>query len=333
MCGVASLSGSTLLMAAWQPSPLPAALAIGLLGALGFARWKAPRSLAGIQAQWVFPASVHALNEVTVGVVLMADKGSPPVTLEAWQPMRRRFEIVSRFAGLGLDPSRAWWIACFPKRGRAFLPALVVETRQPFGLVAARASAGFGFELIVFPALGQIRREFEARIERWLETHSPGADDGDDEFAYLREYRPGDHPRSIHWKASARRGSILVSQRHAVVSRRLSLVVDTTAGTHAWKLERLLSAAATLVDYFFKKGWALTLFGHFAPDGMKAGREELLELLALAEAQSGDISRLIPEETVSVVLTLKPLDVVAPGALVLTLAECEAVVLIPPRVR
>ncbi len=335
VCAMAAFSASTLLMPVWQPNPLAGALAVGLLMALGFARWKTPRSLTGIHGRWILPASVHALDEVTVGAALVAGENAPPLALQAWQPMRRRFEIVARFSGLNPQPTQAWWTASFPKRGRVLLPALVVETTQPFGLLSARIPVGAGFELVVFPALGQIRREFEIRIQRWLEMHSLGRDNGEDELAYLREYRPGDHPHSIHWKASARRRSMQVIERHALGCRRLALVVDTTAGAHAWKFERLLSAAATLVDYFFGKGWTLTLHGHFAPEGMEAGREQLLETLALAEAQSGDISRVIPEHQASVVVMLNPLDAsgFAPHALVLTLAECEAIVLVPSRVR
>ena len=133
--------GTTLLMPAWQPQPYAAAFALGLLLALGLARWKAPRSLHGISGEWVLPRSAHALASTTVGARLSAVHGTPPLVLMAWQPTERKFGAAARLTGLDAQSSRRTpatrlsWLTRFSRRGLQRLPPLSVSTSQPFGLV------------------------------------------------------------------------------------------------------------------------------------------------------------------------------------------------------
>jgi uncharacterized protein (DUF58 family) len=330
--------GATLLVPALQPQPYAAALAIGLLLALGLARWRSPRSLHDISGEWILPSSAHAVAITTVGARLSATDGAPPLVLLAWQPTERKSGVAALLNGLEAlgsrrgPATRVTWVTSFPKRGLQRLPPLSVTTTQPFGLVSTTMPIGHGAEILVFPALGQIRRAFELELRRWMESQPLLTLFGNDELSHLRSYRPGDHPHSVHWKASARRQSLLVMERHTAGSRKLALVIDTCSGARIWKLERLISAAATLVEHFCAKGWSLTLYGLFAPEGIHAGREALLEALALAEMQSGEIRDLIPEQEPAIVLSQRSLPETPPNALVLTLAECEQLIALPPRV-
>jgi uncharacterized protein (DUF58 family) len=325
----------TLLMPTWQPKPLGVALAFGLIVALLVAIWKTPRSLLGVRGTWLLPSSAHAGDEVTVGASLSATHGSPPVALEAWQPQQRRFDIMARLTGLDSLPTRPSWVTRFPKRGLNRMPPLSVRTSQPFGLVTASLQIGDGADMIVLPAIGRIRRELKTRINRWLEAPSITPDNGDDELARLRDYRAGDHPHRIHWKASARHRSLLVTERHAAGCRRLALVIDTSMGSDGRKLERLISVAATLVDYFSSEGWTVSLYGHFAPQGVEGSRLRLLETLALAGAENGSLHDVIPANRVVLVLALSDFVTTGyhPQPMVLTLDECDSLVWLPRRVR
>ncbi len=331
----AALLAATLFIPSVQPRPLGAALGLGLLVALALAVWRTPRSLAGVRGVWVLPTSPHAGEEVTVGASLIAEHGAPPLALEAWQPLVRRHEVMARLTGLDGLPTRPSWTTRFPRRGLNRLPPLTVRTVQPFGLVSAGIQVGPATELLVLPALGRIRKELRTRLNRWLEAQAITNDIGDDELARLRDYRPGDHPHRIHWKASARHRTLLVAERHAPGCRRLALVVDTSTGADARKLERLICVAATLVDHFTGEGWVLSLHGHFAPLGTEGSRQRLLETLALAGAANGELLDTIPPHRTAVVLALTPPDVAGlmPKPLVLSLAECEQLVWLPRRVR
>ncbi len=331
----AVLLAATLFLPSVQPRPLGAALGLGLLAALLLGVWRTPRSLLGVRGTWVLPAVAHAGDEVTLGASLLASHGAPPLVLEAWDPLLRRHEVMARLTGLDALPTRPSWSTRFPRRGLNRLPPLIARTVQPFGLVSAGMQIGPGTELLVLPALGRVRKELRTRLNRWVESQAITTDPGDDELARLRDYRPGDHPLRIHWKASARHRTLLVAERHAPGCRRLALVVDTSAGTDARKLERLICVAATLIDHFCGEGWAVSLHGHFAPQGVEGSRVRLLETLALAGATNGSLLDVIPTNRTAIVLALSPLDVSAllPKPLALVLAECEQLVWLPRRVR
>jgi uncharacterized protein (DUF58 family) len=73
---------------------------------------------------------------------------------------------------------------------------------------------------------------------------------GPGEFHSLREYVPGDEPRTIHWRASARSDDLKVRQHSAEGLRRCTVVLDQqvpTGGQHADAFERAVVAAASLV--------------------------------------------------------------------------------------
>lgn len=317
------------------------ALAAALGAALVIAAWRAPRLLARISARWSVQGSVHALEEATVGAVLSARAGAMggtgPFTLEAWNPTTRRPDSVLRLRGLGTQEVRPSWTVRFPRRGTVRLPPLVARSDQPFGMLSAARAVSEETEVLVLPALGSCKKELQARLRAWLETHAAvTAELGDDELAQLRDYRAGDAPHSIHWRASARARRLLVAERHALGCRRLAVVLDTAspAGDGS-RFERLVCAAATLVHELPRQGWNVTLHGTFAPRGLHGASERLLEALALVVVDQRPVAEFIPPGVPSLVLSLDQLPALdlEPRPLALSLAEAESLVHIPTRVR
>ena len=73
---------------------------------------------------------------------------------------------------------------------------------------------------------------------------------GPGEFHSLREYVPGDEPRTIHWRASARSDDLKVRQYSAEGLRRCTVVLDQQVphgSAHDEAFERAVVAAASLV--------------------------------------------------------------------------------------
>ena len=71
---------------------------------------------------------------------------------------------------------------------------------------------------------------------------------GDDVIYGVREFREGDDPRRIHWRSTARRGALIVSEWRAEQGRQAVLVLGrgVAAGAPAAAdFERAVSAAAT----------------------------------------------------------------------------------------
>jgi len=153
-----------------------------------------------------------------------------------------------RVAGAGSETG-AYRVRFF-ERGVYRLGPLRASTRFPFGFV--RRSVGFNQrdELIVFPALGHLSSRFR-RIRRQANADGAyargriGAASGD--FYGLREWRSGDGRRLIHWRTSARSGSLVVRQFEQRQSRDLALVVDLCgARFDPEAMERALRFAATV---------------------------------------------------------------------------------------
>lgn len=280
------------LVPVWQSAPLAAAGGIAMLAAVAGARLLAPRSLGEADAQWVLPKAVHAGVETTLAARVACRHELPPLTLWAWDPRARMARQVARLAGVGAAGAPARWTARFPSRGAITLPPLQLEAQQPFGLIACRRDAGQPAQLIVLPPLGRVRAGLRSRLAEWFAGVSVAHEPGNDELGRLRDWTPGDPRSRIHWRASARHRRLLVAERHAPAARRLAIVVDPAAPPLVF--ERLVAAAATLVDDLARRGWELAVRHGQAEHGAVGARDRLLESLALCKPGGTPLAELIP---------------------------------------
>ena len=142
----------------------------------------------------------------------------------------------------------------------------------------------------------------------------------------VRDYRPGDSPRQIHWKASARRGSIQVKVLERTVRRDLAIYLDVGGFDHSWLVyrealfERAVTAAASLANATIERGGSVALAcGGSDPIALpgNTGLDQLrgiLEALAVVQPTEGrPIENMIaatlwrqPAGTTIVVLTPTP---------------------------
>jgi uncharacterized protein (DUF58 family) len=279
------------------------------------------------------PQRVHVNDEVNVILSASSDMTTLPVRLESTNLTNRKPELIGRVSSLGPTPAKLSWEVRFPQRGLITLPPIVARMDQPFGLVEASRVVGDSTDILVLPAIGFVRRDLRTRLSKWLEQTNSGTETGDDELSHLRDYRPGDARHSIHWRASARNRTLLVTERNAPTCRQIALVLDTNLrGQSNKKLESLICAAATLVDHLSRRNWLVTLHGAFAPLGVIGGRNQVIEALALVQADSTrEVQEFVPGRRSSLVLALNEpeLPALQPPPLVLTLAECENLVRLP----
>lgn len=115
----------------------------------------------------------------------------------------------------------------------------------------------------------------------------------------IRDYRPGDSPRQMHWKASARRGSLQVKVLERTVRRDLALFLDVGGFDHSWLVfrealfERAVTATASLTRFAIERGGAVSLaYGGADPIAIPAhtGLDQLraiLEVLATVQPAEG----------------------------------------------
>jgi uncharacterized protein (DUF58 family) len=115
-----------------------------------------------------------------------------------------------------------------PHRGVFAVGPLVVDYEDPFGLVGTTLRVGEHDRLVVAPPLVRLpstggsltRAEGESAV---IQRRASGSFDD----LITREYRPGDALRRVHWKASARRGSLMVRQEEPRSHPEVRLVIDT----------------------------------------------------------------------------------------------------------
>jgi uncharacterized protein (DUF58 family) len=89
-----------------------------------------------------------------------------------------------------------------PRRGQVTLDHFEISTRHPFGLFRAWAVLHMDLKCVVYP-----RPSERPLPPPPFETDTGGPQDsakGEEEFAGLRSFHPGDSPRRIAWKAYAR---------------------------------------------------------------------------------------------------------------------------------
>jgi uncharacterized protein (DUF58 family) len=123
-----------------------------------------------------------------------------------------------------------------PRRGRYPWGPVVAVSGYPFGLVLRRTVLAPGEDVLVLPRAGRLHRgrfrrlllggAFEQdRVRRQPRLH-PAAQD---QFHGLRPFRPGDSPRHIHWRTTARRGQRMVREFEDLPGDTLVLVFDPAA--------------------------------------------------------------------------------------------------------
>lgn len=99
----------------------------------------------------------------------------------------------------------------FPKRGVYRQEAFRIVTRFPFGFLQKARKLDLPAEALVYPSVEPTEEFLEVRpgIQGAMESLARGR--GQDLYA-LRDYLPNDSARLVHWKATARSGSLMVRE-------------------------------------------------------------------------------------------------------------------------
>lgn len=117
----------------------------------------------------------------------------------------------------------------FMQRGRYTFGPVRITSRFPLGIVERGLLVELHDEILVHPRIGVLEKWWHRQIHQGSESSrlSKGnAGPHHDEFHRIREYRPGDELRSIHWKTSARRNELMVREYQQLRDQRLLLILD-----------------------------------------------------------------------------------------------------------
>ncbi len=144
------------------------------------------------------------------------------------------------------------------RRGLIPLPAFRVWTTFPFGLTKKSVRFVQPDALLVLPATHELRTDAFDRVRSHATTGAgayptPGVSE---DYYGVREYVPGDSPRRIAWRASARTGALVVRQDSAPAPVRVWIVLRATASDDPSAIEDAASLAASLLIAADRQGFA-----------------------------------------------------------------------------
>ena len=162
----------------------------------------------------------------------------------------------------------------FVRRGLYTLTGYRLATKFPFALFRKSRDVDAPHEVLVYPARVPVPRPPPRASVRGEMTADRLGRRG--EFFGLRERRPGDDRRDIHWKSSARTGRLLVREYEDELARRVVISVDNAlphAAREAFSdgavtpvleaqinaVERAISVAASLSTAYLEAGWTVEL--------------------------------------------------------------------------
>jgi uncharacterized protein (DUF58 family) len=144
------------------------------------------------------------------------------------------------------------------KRGEHRLPPLRLLGGAPFGLFTATRTWSSDRPFLVFPEIERLpTRTSRSRLAAALgDVASPRGLGDTRSLRSVRDYRPGDDLRQVHWKATAKRGSsLLVREHHAPAPAKSIVWLDTSAGPKDDALfERAVTLAASLLWSAHREG-------------------------------------------------------------------------------
>ena len=196
-------------------------LALLLAGAAQASLIAAHMQLSGLRVDAVAAEPVAAGEDLHLRIALGAT--------DARQRRGLRVATGRHATHIALDASGASAELRLPTthRGLLPLPRLELSSVQPLGLARAWGYAWPAQSLLVYPAL-----ETQAPplpVPAGGQDHAQAARSGDDPH-HLRGYRPGEPPRTVAWKASARHDSLLVRDYEQQRGGELLLDWQQTAG-------------------------------------------------------------------------------------------------------
>ena len=256
-----------------------------------------------------------------------------PSRVFAARPFRLRVDAsvsaVSRdvIVRVGVTPRSVWTVGYLPlmegsrrcrldarhrvaSRGRYHELWVQLATTFPLGLFEVRVTRAASVELLALPAVSAMRglEKRMRRAERGAQTRARRSWRGDEEFHSLRAWRAGESSRRVAWKASAKRGALVVREDESPRRRPVRLVLDPTPRRSA-SFELAVRVAASVADQLVRAGYPVHLLITGDADGEARSQSTsampILERLATVKAAEPDKTDLPPGQPSELTLLVR----------------------------
>lgn len=178
----------------------------------------------------------------------------------------------------------------FRRRGVYRQEALRIVTRFPFGFLQKARRMNLKTEALVYPSVEPTPEYMEVlpAIQGALESTTKGR--GQDLYA-LRGYVHPDSARLVHWKATARSGSLMVREFTREEDSRVLLVLDphspaieksaarTPSSVAADRFERAVTLCANLAWHFYQANSMLQFHSDGFDTSLATAEENIFKIL------------------------------------------------------
>jgi uncharacterized protein (DUF58 family) len=177
------------------------------------------------------------------------------------------------------------------KRGAFVIGPVTISATDLMGAFRVERRLEAPQEVIVYPAAVRVQPEPRAGVLRFggAETEQVSASGSGLEFYGIRDYRPGDALRRIHWPSTARLGHFAVVEFEETFGADVVLALDLRRGTEYGAgtdttLEAAIKAAASLAAFAVENGAEATLAARDSKRSYRVAARRSQELPALLEA-------------------------------------------------
>jgi uncharacterized protein (DUF58 family) len=194
------------------------------------------------------------------------------------------------------------------RRGLYRLGRYQLGTSFPFGFIKRAILRRKDETILIYPPLGNVSPrllDLCRAAERSGANRKPRSG-GSDEYYGVKEFRPGENPRWIHWRRSARTGQLVAKHMAQISPPRLLILLDTYLAHRTPEgmaaVERSIAQAASLASRALEGGMSVGLCAWsdgwtvFRPQRGKQHAREILAIMAgLPDNQSGTPQQLLDQ--------------------------------------
>jgi len=267
-------------------------------------------SLRGLRCKRSLADPPHAGEPFTVGLWLINGRRTTARLVAIREPLAAQSSgggQPARLLAFAIPPGGRIRLQCtLPpfRRGVHPLPGLVLSSRFPFGVAEYAVQSAAEGELVVYPVRGRLGAEVVASLRPTGTRLGSPSRYGlrTEEFRTLREYVPGDNPRAVHWRTSARLGRLCVREFERERSAPVVVLLDSRlprslpSGSHARAaecVETAISFAGEVCRLAVMRGSGATLVGFFPEPRTISASPNLRSMHAIYDA----LARLVPSES------------------------------------
>src|SRR5579859_2720027 len=281
--GLAVLALTTALAATFLATDVTFLAGALLVGGFGAQGWAALALARVTYTRRTSRSRAFCGDELVLESTLANPRPLPLPWIEVWEQLPTQLGPEGISEASWEQPDRVWLrrgLALWPYQRLRWRRRLVCLHRGVFRLGQARLRTGdpFGFfererlwrdqvELLVYPRVVPLRRLALPLHHPSMDVVSPSSPVADPtRTATVRDYRPDDSRRMIHWPTTARRGNLQVRVLEPATSLHVSLLLDVRGfvfGTYRDELfELTLSALASIAVFLQGQGAPVALLAN-----------------------------------------------------------------------